>query len=63
MTSTEKVMEILKAFTDEEMYEAIGEMTSNQKDVLVVSLIKLMEQQGLNIRALSMLNDSMEMKL
>lgn len=63
MTSTEKVMEILKACTDEEMYEAIGEMTSNQKDVLVVSLIKLMEQQGLNIRALSMLNDSMEMKL
>ena len=43
MTSGEKVLDILMAKDDKEMYSAISKLTDNQKDVVIASLVKMLK--------------------
>ncbi|WP_292146396.1 hypothetical protein [Butyrivibrio sp.] len=43
MTSGEKVLDILMAKDDKELYSAISKLTDNQKDIVIASLVKTLK--------------------
>ena len=47
MTIQEKALKIIHAENDEELYEAVRQLTDKQKDCMIVSLIKIMKQYEL----------------
>ena len=43
MTSGEKVLDILMAKDDKELYSSISKLTDNQKDIVIASLVKTLK--------------------
>ena len=50
----EKVSALLAAKTDEEKYEAVAKMTDKQKDIIIVSLMKVIQEQGFNMAGMKL---------
>ena len=53
MTLTEKIVSLIVAKTDKERYDAVASMTDKQKDIIIVSLVKVLQEQGINLTNMS----------
>ena len=49
MTLGEKALTLMTAKTDEEKYAAVARLTDMQKDIMIVSLMKVIQEQGFNL--------------
>ena len=53
MTIGDKALELIFAKTDEEKYAAVAKMTDKQKDIVIVSLVKVIQEQGFHMTNLA----------
>ena len=49
MTLGEKALTLIAAQTDEEKYAAAAKLTDKQKDIMIVSLMKVIQEQGFHL--------------
>ena len=49
MTLGEKALTLIAAQTDEEKYAAVAKLTDRQKDIMIVSLMKVIQEQGFHL--------------
>ena len=49
MTLGDKALELLFAKTDDERFAATAKLTDKQKDIVIVSLVKVIQEKGFNM--------------
>ncbi|MBP3508043.1 MAG: hypothetical protein J6K43_16805 [Lachnospiraceae bacterium] len=54
MTLGEKALVLILAKTDEEKYAATAKLTDKQKDIVIVSLMKVIQEQGFDMSSIKM---------
>ena len=54
MTLEEKAFSLITAKTDEEKNEAVGKMTDKQKDIVIVCLMKVIQEQGFKLAGMKL---------
>ena len=54
MTLGEKALALIAAKTDEEKYAAVAKLTDMQKDIMIVSLMKVIQEQGFSLDGISL---------
>ena len=54
MTLEEKAFALITVKTDEDKYEAVAKMTDKQKDIVIVCLMKVIQEQGFNLAGMKL---------
>ena len=54
MTLEEKAFVLITAKTDEEKYKAVAKMTDKQKDIVIVCLMKVIQEQGFSLAGMKL---------